>query len=326
MTKRTLSWLAIPTRNRPRELSLAIDSYADNLARSGRCINWLIADDSDLSGCGAAHVTLLAALARHPACKSVLYVDGPTKRRIVSLLADQQTIPKGVLEFGLLGSGYTSVGANRNIILLLTAGTTVLTVDDDTVCEPRWVPAPKDVPALQVGRPCEPTELWFFNDRQDALSFGDPLKVDVIGEHSALLGECVADLASNAARADWSTMCGHLHNGILSRRAVVAVAQSVLSQAELAAARANPSLVAATYGKAVERQVAQQVAVNPALSDMFQWVTRPGAAVPDFVGVGRAAGMTFDITTPAQAGRHLARPYGSGLNVITYTRPAGFAF
>jgi hypothetical protein len=44
-----------------------------------------------------------------------------------------------VLEFGVLGprGGWSAFGANRNAILLQTAGGAVLSVDDDTLCESR---------------------------------------------------------------------------------------------------------------------------------------------------------------------------------------------
>ena len=59
------------------------------------------------------------------------------------------------------------------------------------------------------------------------------------------------------------------------------------------------------YGNAVERLVAIEARnSSPAL---FQHLG--GAGRPDFFGVGRAAGMTFDVTTPEQVASHLARPY-----------------
>jgi hypothetical protein len=44
----------------------------------------------------------------------------------------------------------------------------------------------------------------------------------------------------------------------------------------------------------------------------------------DFIGKGVLGGMNFDITTPGQIAAHMARPYGPGLNILTYIRPAIF--
>jgi hypothetical protein len=77
------------------------------------------------------------------------------------------------------------------------------------------------------------------------------------------------------------------------------------------------------YGNALERLASAEVQSSPQYSSLLAHVG--GSRQPDFIGRGPAAGVNFDITTPAQVGAHLARPgYGSGLNVITYQRPAGF--
>jgi hypothetical protein len=77
------------------------------------------------------------------------------------------------------------------------------------------------------------------------------------------------------------------------------------------------------YGNALESLVAQQIENSPEYSAMFRSVGGPNN--PDFIGIGEAQGMNFDITTPGQVGAHLARPiYGDGLNVITYQRAQGW--
>ena len=77
------------------------------------------------------------------------------------------------------------------------------------------------------------------------------------------------------------------------------------------------------FGNAVERLVAADVRSSE-LSALILHVGGPGQ--PDFIGVGKAAGMTFDITTPLQVPSHLARPYGSGLQMLTYQLSADFKF
>jgi RHS repeat-associated protein len=98
------------------------------------------------------------------------------------------------------------------------------------------------------------------------------------------------------------------------------LASTVLSGPELSAAGRLPFLQPMQYGNAVERLAARQINLSPLHRQLFQPLGGPGR--PDFIGRGVATGMNFDITTPAQIGRHLARPgYGSGLNVCTYQRP-----
>src|SRR5699024_2667327 len=98
-------------------------------------------------------------------------------------------------------------------------------------------------------------------------------------------------------------------------------ATTVLSDAEIIAAGASRGVARMQYGNAVERLVARENRADPLLRTLLKHTHGPG---PDFEGVGHLQGQIFDITTPAQVPAHLARPYGQGLNVITYQRPAGF--
>jgi hypothetical protein len=100
------------------------------------------------------------------------------------------------------------------------------------------------------------------------------------------------------------------------------LARTVLSSRELSAAARNPGLMPANYGKAIERLVADEVRNSP----LHRSILRPvgGPRNPDFVGVGSSNGMNFEITTPRSVASHMTRPYGPGLNVVTYQRPAGF--
>lgn len=79
------------------------------------------------------------------------------------------------------------------------------------------------------------------------------------------------------------------------------------------------------YGHALERMVAEELRTDPILRTMFDPVGI-GRRGPDIVGIGPARGLRFDITTssPQTILRHLERPYGQGLTVITYERPVGF--
>ena len=96
-----------------------------------------------------------------------------------------------------------------------------------------------------------------------------------------------------------------------------ALAAQYLTEAEQVA---GPSLNAANFGKALERAVAEDVEANHA--DVLQYVGGPNS--PDFVGVGPAAGRTFDITTYLQQAPHYARPYGGSLELILYETPSAW--
>lgn len=92
---------------------------------------------------------------------------------------------------------------------------------------------------------------------------------------------------------------------------------------EYAAGQRSPAVARMFYGHAVERLVAQDIAASQELSGWFRYVG--GASNPDFVGLGRYAGLSFDITTNSvrQILLHQARAYRPALAL--YSRPASFA-
>jgi hypothetical protein len=101
-------------------------------------------------------------------------------------------------------------------------------------------------------------------------------------------------------------------------------AASVLSEKEFRLGQSNPRLAPAEYGNALERMLAEQVAGDPLLSQLFRHTGR--GPRPDFVGIGSAKGQRFDITTNTarSMAEHLRRPYGNDLTIITYERPLDF--
>lgn len=96
-------------------------------------------------------------------------------------------------------------------------------------------------------------------------------------------------------------------------------ARTVLSQREIIAS-ANSSVARMNFGKAVERLVAARIEQDPNLKTLFKYVGKQKNTF-DFLGIGRFEGLKFDITTPGQTAKHLARPYGEGLIIIDYISP-----
>lgn len=102
------------------------------------------------------------------------------------------------------------------------------------------------------------------------------------------------------------------------------LAARYLSGGEYAAGQASARIANLQYGNAIERMVAADIRSSPELRQLFEHLSRPGKAVPDFVGHGPFEGMKFDITTAAQKAAHRKRLYGTGLNITTYERPLTF--
>lgn len=208
-----ISCLAIPTSNRPKQLQRAVSSYAKHFSRTGRFLRCLVADDAPaLQACRLSREAVEAEAKSWGA--AVVYSGPEEKRRLIDLLAHNGSLPRDVLEFGLLGpSGYTpTIGANRNVILLQTAGDVVLSVDDDTLCRP-CSPPECDADTLRLGSETDPTEFWFFPDRESSLAFVWPSDVDILAAHEKLLGRQARTLVEPPlanGKVHLDTACAHL--------------------------------------------------------------------------------------------------------------------
>jgi hypothetical protein len=212
-----ISWLAIPTSSRPEFLRRALGSYAAHVSRTRSLPNLLVVDDSRTADALKASKDVVDAQAANWRA-TVVYMGPEEKLRFIEKLTGNGKLPREIVEFGILGpTGYSpTMGANRNTILLQTAGELVLNVDDDTICDPRAVPD-ADPATLRLGTEGDPTEFWFFPNRESALAFVCPGEVDILGAHEALLGKQVWTLveAPDEGRAvDLNFACAHLIEAI----------------------------------------------------------------------------------------------------------------
>ena len=114
-----------------------------------------------------------------------------------------------------------STGANRNLLLLLTAGEHVLTVDDDVVLE-TWGATNRDDALALMGHQQELFETEFFASRASALASVVRMPADVLAAHEALLGHSVSALVDRSSRAaDMTRACGHLRSALDQGRPLV---------------------------------------------------------------------------------------------------------
>lgn len=103
-----------------------------------------------------------------------------------------------------------SAGANRNLLLLLTAGRQVLFVDDDIVLEPWELPDRRH--GWTVAGHDERREFRFFPTRRAALALVTRPPIDLLGAHEELLGRQVGAVPTDAALdlPDLNDACAHL--------------------------------------------------------------------------------------------------------------------
>jgi hypothetical protein len=178
-------------------LIACLKSYLENCQRHGRTPEFVVTDDSPSA---EAQDSTRAALQRLKSDfnAQIRYAGRAEKGRFAKALARESGVPLKIIRFALFGDDRSalSTGANRNCLLLDTAGTLVLSVDDDTVCRIAAAPEQEDAVAFYSGY--DPTEFWFFSDHARAVESVSFVEVDVLGCHEALLGHAVADVGGPA--------------------------------------------------------------------------------------------------------------------------------
>jgi hypothetical protein len=185
--------IGIPTANRVPTFARAARSYLANARDFGRKPELTVADDSADPTVGAEYRRLLASLAREFDVP-VSYAGPAEKQAYAGLLAREADVAPALVEFALgnpFHIGYRP-GANRNALLLHSAGRAVFNADDDTICRPApgtakpWSLRLTDLPDPTTVRPYESLEQL----EQD-VAF---TPTDVLGEHARVLGSDIGSL------------------------------------------------------------------------------------------------------------------------------------
>ena len=208
-----ISCLSIPTCDRPDRLQRAIRSFGVNFRAHGRFPKLIVVDDSKTpEGRAATKAVTDEECRRWGAATS--HIGVKEKQELATRLSKAGDIPPEVLEFGILGPGGTAqgAGANRNVILLNTLNELVLSVDDDTVCDP-CTPPELDLNALRLGAEFDPPEYWFFPEPDSAFGFAQRADIDVLGEHERMLGQPLHSLVASrneCGGVDMESACGHV--------------------------------------------------------------------------------------------------------------------
>lgn len=200
-----ISSVCLPTRDRVEVLSRALRSYAENAFLSGREIGFVVADDSPDARTREGCRRMLAEAGRRLGIK-VAYVGPEEKVSYAARMAEVGGIPEDIVRFACLGDaslGATTVGGNRNSLLLHTVGEKILSADDDTVCS---VASPPDVEdnRLTLDSGDNPLELWFHPDRKSAFDSVRYEKEDLLGLHERYLGRSPRSLLSAAEDEGWA--------------------------------------------------------------------------------------------------------------------------
>ena len=182
-----ISVIGMTTRDRVDTLQRALVSYIENSQAFGRSVEFVVIDDSEDPTVEGRNQAMLEALG-HEHAVSVRYATRLQRETFAAALIDASGIPAETVRFGLLGEGpcARTVGASRNSLLLDSIGECYMLVDDDSVC--RIAKPEGQEPGLTLTSQHDPTEFWFFPDRESTLRSITVAEQDFLALHEALLG------------------------------------------------------------------------------------------------------------------------------------------
>ena len=185
--------ICISTANRVATFARAARSYLTNARAFGRRPELVVADDSPDPAVREEYRRLLIQLAQEFSVP-VFYAGAEEKSAYLEHLARESSVPPGLIEFALLDPlkiGYHP-GANRNALLLQTAGRPFFCADDDTICRPV---ANSATPwSMRLGDAGDPTTIRpyeSFGQLEQELKF---TATDLLGEHERVLGSDIGSL------------------------------------------------------------------------------------------------------------------------------------
>src|SRR5262249_4893247 len=132
-----ISAVGIITTDRPRMLDRCLKSLTASLALDTSSRPRIVIVDGSTDERVIQSNRELAARGAKPAEVDIRYCGLEEKNRFADALTDRAGVDPDLVRFAMFGVGGidNATGANRNALLLETAGEMFLSLDDDTVCE-----------------------------------------------------------------------------------------------------------------------------------------------------------------------------------------------
>lgn len=203
---RKIATIGFVTHNRTDSLRRGITSYIDNIKRYDRECDFVVADSAPSPADRTKTGGMLRTLANDYHVP-ISYIGLDEKVSFANLLVNEFDLPKEIINFALFGQeGFsTATGANRNALLLHTAGDLFFSADDDTVCSLYEVPG--RIEGLTFFSE-EPIEGWFFPDQATGLQSVHSIEEDFLSIHEKWLGEDLIGLgpAAQPHQIDYSRL------------------------------------------------------------------------------------------------------------------------
>jgi hypothetical protein len=200
--------VGVVTCDRPEAAERCLRGHITRDRAAGRKVEYILCDDSRDPATRKRNRAAAAALGKELGV-AVRYAGLDEKRAYAAALA-KAGVARELCDFALLDPeevGFTA-GANRNALLLDTLGERVFSADDDTTG--RSGPGHDADDGLRLFTGDNPTEMWFYPDREQALASVELGGDDALAAHEALLGRSPAACLVAARDLDLDEASGRL--------------------------------------------------------------------------------------------------------------------
>jgi hypothetical protein len=184
----SIASVGIPTCDRLETLRQNVAGCIEHCKHYGRTNDFVIVDDSTTTETRDACRGMLRALKSRYGV-DIAYGGLEEKSVFARKLAEAGDIPLEIICFACIGDkqpGLTTVGANRNALLLHTVGDLIFSSDDDISYQ--LAASPGMTEGLTLHAMGNPLDVWFFPNRGSALESVQFVEQDLLALHEQWLG------------------------------------------------------------------------------------------------------------------------------------------
>jgi hypothetical protein len=207
-----ITTVGLVTADRPALVSRSLESLVHHCDAYGHRPRFLVIDGSQQRAHQTATAAAVSAVVTARGHDATYVGPSEAKRFVAELTKDVGPSP-----VGLPGSA----GANRSLLLLLTSGEHILTVDDDVVCDTWTLSGQTDGLSL-MGHQQELLETAFWPSRAAALAAIRRTPADLLAAHGSLLGQSLRSLIATSRKpVDLTRGCGHLRSALAAGDSLV---------------------------------------------------------------------------------------------------------
>ncbi|HEY9776431.1 MAG TPA: hypothetical protein V6C81_21905 [Planktothrix sp.] len=201
-TPARIEYLCIPTFNRPQYLHDCALSYAECAREFGRKIVIVVADQSNAENL-PDNIAALESIKQEFPDQEIRHIDQNAARAYAICLAKESGIAQSLIEYSITKQSNSAFGggANRNLLLLATAGAMSLQADDDGLC--RVMQNPESSPGLILSAKVDPVDYWYLTAEETAQMEETFMLHDIFALHEQFLGKTLAQcVRENGGDAD----------------------------------------------------------------------------------------------------------------------------